>query len=204
MTQAEIDAGGSVANTVTATTAEGATGTDSLTIPITQSPTLTIDKTITSGDPYDSVGDTITYSYTVTNTGNVTISALAVSDDTVDAPPVCLATTLAPGAATTCTATYTVTQADLDAGTVTNHAGATGTPAGGSLVPPTDSATADADPEPGPDPRQDHHQRRPVRPPGARISYSYTVTNTGNVTIDASPSATTSTDAARLADQPRP
>ena len=55
------------------------------TIPTTQSPALTIDKTITSGDPYTAVGGTITYSYTVTNTGNVTISAVTVTDDNVDA-----------------------------------------------------------------------------------------------------------------------
>ena len=88
VTQAELDAGGSVRNIVTATTAQGAGGTDDLIIPIVQSPALTIVKSITSGDPYDSVGDTVTYSYTVTNTGNVTISSVAVSDDNVDAPPV--------------------------------------------------------------------------------------------------------------------
>ena len=74
----------------------------------------------------------------MTNSGNVTISAIAVSDDTVDAPPVCLATTLAPADSTTCTATYTVTQADLDAGKVTNVAGATGSrPAAASSRRPT-------------------------------------------------------------------
>ena len=178
VTQAELDAGGSVSNSVTATTGQGATATDSLDIPISQSPKLTIAKSITAGDPYDSVGDTITYSYTVTNSGNVTISAIAVSDDTVDAPPVCLATTLAPAASTTCTATYTVTQADLDAGTVTNVAGATGTPAGGSLVPPTDSQTAQATRSPVLTLEKTITSGDPYTTPGATIGYSYTVTNT--------------------------
>ena len=185
VTQAEIDAGGSVSNSVTATTSQGATATDSLDIPVSQSPKLTIAKSITAGDPYDSVGDTITYSYTVTNSGNVTISAIAVSDDTVDAPPVCLATTLAPAASTTCTATYTVTQADLDAGKVTNVAGATGTPAGGSLVPPTDSQTAHATRTPVLTLEKTITSGDPYTTPGATIGYSYTVTNTGNVTIHA-------------------
>ena len=68
-------------------------------------------------------------------------------------------TTLAPTETTTCTAVHTVTQADLDAGTVTNNATAGGTPAGGTLTPATDSATATATQTPGPDPRQDDHQR---------------------------------------------
>ncbi len=46
-------------------------------------------------------------------------------------------TTLAPQASTTCTGTYTVTQADIDAGSITNTATASGTPPTG---PPVTSA----------------------------------------------------------------
>ena len=65
-------------------------------------------------------GDVINYSYVVTNTGNVTISGISVSETaftgTSTAPtPAGGLTTLAPGASTTYTATYTVTQGDIDA-----------------------------------------------------------------------------------------
>ena len=69
------------------------------------------------------MGDVISYSYALTNIGNVTLSApFTVGDDkaTVNCPPD--PTSLAPGESITCTATYAITQADLDAGEVTNTA----------------------------------------------------------------------------------
>ena len=65
---------------------------------------------------YDEVGDVLTYTYEVTNTGNVTMAApVTVTDDraTVDLPADDAA---ARRDSITCTATYTITQADLDAG----------------------------------------------------------------------------------------
>ncbi|MEZ5191695.1 MAG: hypothetical protein R2734_03700 [Nocardioides sp.] len=76
-------------------------------------------------------GDTISYSLVVTNTGNVTLTGVTVTDPTVG-PVSCPVTTLAPGVSVTCTATYTLTQADVDAGHVANTATATGTPRPGS------------------------------------------------------------------------
>ena len=48
---------------------------------------------------------------------------------------------LDPGEVVICTASYSVTQEDLDAGEVLNNAEADGTPAGGTLVPAEDDAT---------------------------------------------------------------
>ncbi|MCW5521242.1 DUF11 domain-containing protein, partial [Aureitalea sp. L0-47] len=80
-------------------------------------------------------GDTITYAFTVTNTGNVTLSNVVVTDPlvTMAGGPI---VSLAPGASdsTTFTATYVITQADIDAGQFTNQATATGTPPSGPDV----------------------------------------------------------------------
>ena len=74
----------------------------------------------------------ITYSYKVTNTGNVTLNPVTVTDPLSGLSTIsCPATLLAAGATETCTATYTTTQADVTRGSITNTATATATsPAG--------------------------------------------------------------------------
>jgi hypothetical protein len=121
-----MNAGGNLVNTVTADSAESAPDTDTKSIPIGQAPFLTIVKTITGGAKFSRVGDVITYRYRVLNSGNVTIKGpIVVSDNRTGVA--CPATaSLDPGASITCTSTYTVTQADLKAGSVTNTATATG------------------------------------------------------------------------------
>src|SRR5258705_386560 len=80
-------------------------------------------------------GDLVTYSFVVTNIGNVTLSRINVFFFLmIRRPP---RSTLFPyttlfrsQAFETCTATYQVTQADIDAGSVTNTAIAQGTAPG--------------------------------------------------------------------------
>ena len=74
---------------------------------------------------YDNVGQVVTYTLTATNTGNVTLNNVTVSDtpaltgfSCVPAIPVA---TFAPGASVVCTGTHAITQADLDAGIVHRH-----------------------------------------------------------------------------------
>ena len=76
----------------------------------------------------------------VTNTGNVTLDPVSVDDPKVGSVT-CPVTKLAPGASTTCTATYTLTQADVDAGEVVNVATATGTDPTGTDVTAEDTTT---------------------------------------------------------------
>src|SRR3546814_8813890 len=59
-------------------------------------------------------GNTIEYTFTVTNTGNVTMDDITVSDPKITDPIVLDATTLAPGQIATGTATYTITQTEKD------------------------------------------------------------------------------------------
>jgi hypothetical protein len=145
-------------------------------------PAWTLAKTVVAGDPYDAVGDLVDYRYVVTNTGNVRIDAIAIADDHI-ATVSCPVTTVAPGDSATCTALYTVTQADLDAGTVTNHATATGTPTLGILPPATANATVTATGLPALSLDKQAVSGNRTDAPGDRVDYEYRVTNTGNVRI---------------------
>jgi List-Bact-rpt repeat protein/Big-like domain-containing protein/centrosomal CEP192-like protein/HYDIN/CFA65/VesB family protein len=118
---------------------------------------VTVTKSVTSTGPYNAVGQAISYSFVAKNTGNVTLSAVGITD-TQTAPagsltsgPTCqslssptgtcsgFTTTLSPGQSATFTGTYTITQADLNNGSVNDSATASGTPPSGSPVTSTPS-----------------------------------------------------------------
>ena len=127
ITQADVDAG-EVKNTATAT-ADGATPKGvTRTTDVDQVRKLTLEKTSTESG-FGAKDDEIPYSYKATNSGTTTLKGtLTVTDDKVDTDDITCPTVpdegLAPGAALTCTATYTVTQDDLDEGEVENTASA--------------------------------------------------------------------------------
>uniref|UniRef100_UPI0015C7B280 DUF7507 domain-containing protein n=1 Tax=Winogradskyella undariae TaxID=1285465 RepID=UPI0015C7B280 len=87
-----------------------------------------------NGDGMVNAGDVINYTFTVTNTGNVTVSNINVTDANVAVigGPI----DLAPGAtdSTTFTASYILEQTDVDAGYVYNIATATGEDPSGDPV----------------------------------------------------------------------
>lgn len=122
-------------------------------------------------------GTLVTYTYTVTNTGEAILTAIAVTDDVLGS--ITLATTTLPlGSFTTGTATYTVTQADIDSGaeivnmaTVTCDQGV------------TDSYSATVTME-APDPAGvtiSLADRSGRGWPGEDVAYEFTVRNTGGV-----------------------
>ena len=185
VTQGDLDAG-SFANTATATgtppTGPDVSSTGSKTVPATQAPAVTVSKN-TTATGYSAVGDVISYTFTVTNTGNVTLTNVTVTDPkaTVAGGPIA---SLAPGASdsTTFTATHTVTQADLDAGSFANTATVSATPPTGPPVTNTGSKTVPATQTPGVTVTKSTPATG-FSAVGEVISYTFTVTNTGNVTL---------------------
>lgn len=197
VTQADLDAGGTLSNTATGTgTPPGSTTTvpsppSTVGVPFTQSPGLSLVKSASPTSP-DSfrAGEDITYTFVVTNTGNVTINDVTVQEGqftgtgTLPAPD-CPPGPLAPGAQLVCTTSYTVTQADVDAGKITNSATTTGTPPGTGTIPPVSPPSEVTVPTP-PAPAVTMVKTSDVQSishAGQQITYTFTVTNTGNVTV---------------------
>jgi hypothetical protein len=85
------------------------------------------------------VGQTITYTYRVTNSGNITLTHVSASDDKLGQVGLSQ-TTLAPDQVATGTLTYTVIAANLP-GPLANTVVVTGTPPEGPVVTATANAS---------------------------------------------------------------
>ncbi|CUR54166.1 exported hypothetical protein [metagenome] len=198
ITAADV-AAGSVTNVATAhgtppTGPPVVTPPDTTTTPTSQVPTVDLDKRVASvtdvnGNGLTDAGDEINWVFQVTNTGNVPLTVVGVTDPLAGAVT-CPVTTLAPGVATVCTATpYVITAADVDAGNVHNTATAQGTPPTGPPVvspPDTTDTPTDQEPELTLDKRVasvTDVNGNGLTDAGDEIDYEFELTNTGNVTL---------------------
>src|SRR5690606_22199398 len=144
-------------------------------------PALMVSKT--ASVPLARVGETITYTYRITNTGGLTFTALSAIDDKLG--PITLdRSSLGLGEVAAAEASYTVQLIDLPGPlintftanglTVLNHAAVTSATASAALVhaPPRGlvvSKTASV----------------PLARVGETITYTYRITNTGGITFTA-------------------
>ena len=180
-------------------------------VTISADPELTLTKTaVITNDVLPtgaSLGDEITYTFSVENTGNVTIDNITIDDALTGSVGLAIVpSTLLPGETGTVTATYIIDQDDVNAGEVLNSATATGDSPGGtddvSDVSDNGDETTDG-PDAGTDPTDDPTVITVTQDPelniiktssldlggdgvadaGDIITYTYTVTNTGNVTV---------------------
>jgi uncharacterized repeat protein (TIGR01451 family) len=142
VSQADMD-NGSIGDSATAsgTAPSGAavSATATASVIATQSPQVSLTK---SADPttYSGPDTQITYSYAVTNTGNVTLSGLSAIDCGSGSNVIA---SLAPAATVICTATYTTTQADVNAGSISNTGTVEASPPSGPDVSDSSPMTVD-------------------------------------------------------------
>ena len=142
------------------------------------------------------VGDLLTYTLTSTNTGNVALSNVTIDEDTFTGTGQLVDGTctpqepaaLAPGESITCTATYTATQADVNAGQILNTATTTGTPPTGPNVTDKDNAKTTSTRSPAMTLVKrvgsiEDVNDNGINDAGDLIHYEFDVANTGTVTL---------------------
>nr|WP_121270619.1 gliding motility-associated C-terminal domain-containing protein [Pedobacter schmidteae] len=155
---------------------------DATVISLASNPVVTLVKTgVVSTD-----ANSVTYSFSIKNTGNVTLSAIIISDPkiglirTVAAP-------LSPGMSTIETAVYTLSQADKNAGSVSNSATVTAKSPSGQTVSDV-SGTAESNNTPTVTVVPQKALISLVKTAsfsGNKITYTFSIKNLGNVTLNA-------------------
>ncbi|WP_062207803.1 DUF11 domain-containing protein [Streptomyces sp. NBRC 109706] len=149
---------------------------------------LNLVKTVTSGttEPY-AIGDTVTYEFLVTNTGTTPLTDVTVTDpDVTDVS--CPRTTLGPaGSATSsmvCTGSHVIEEGDTLTDVFTNTATAQGdNPAGEQVLSNEYSASVPVV-RSVQDLTIDKQASVTEAEPGDEVTYTVTVTNTGETTVD--------------------
>ena len=187
-TQLQIDDGGVVNLATVAGTPPGgadpAEATDTVTVPATQTSGISVVKSadVTEVNAED---DPINYSFLVTNEGNVTLTNIAVTDVAVGSVT-CPLTSLAPGEFTTCAADnpYLATQLQIDDAQVVNVASVAGDPPVGDPVADEDTLIITAPAAANIDVTKSSTTTALVFD-GQVVPFTFTVTNTGNVTLTA-------------------
>jgi uncharacterized repeat protein (TIGR01451 family) len=196
VTQTDTDRG-SIVNTASATgtppRGDAVTSPESsTTTPLDRSAGLSLTKQGRLSAGYAAAGDRVTYDFVVTNTGSLTVAQAAIVD-----PKPGLSTleygawpgtpgSLAPGESVTASASYPLTQADIDAQSVGNTATVSGVSAAGPVAPVTSSVSV---------PIQARSEiaidktavfEGADRPqPGDRIAYGFKISNVGATTATA-------------------
>ena len=166
VTQDDIDKGGVIKNIVTVGDKETERDVD-----VEQNPGYTAVKTADK-EKVTTAGEVITYTITVTNTGNTTLKDIPVVDDMAGINT--KIDTIEVGKSASVTGTYTVTQADIDKGGKIHNVATAGDKSPEKDVNveqnPGYTAVKTADKE-------------KVTTAGEVITYTITVTNTGNTTL---------------------
>ncbi len=147
------------------------------------------------------VGQTVTYHYTVTNTGQTPLTNVHVTDTQtppasgLTSGPTCVSlstptgtcsgssTSLAVGQVATFTATYTATAADFAHGSINDSATATGTPPSGPATTSPPSTATVTSTQAAALTIAKSASPTSVTTVGQTVTYTFTVTNSGNVDL---------------------
>ena len=191
LTQADIDAGvtksdAAVAGTDQTGSPVQAKASASINLPVTpnlgaQSSVLLNDA---DNDGIAEAGETVNHSLTLSNNGNVTLQRVSVTDRLVKFECAGFGGTLAPAEQVVCQGSYTLAQADIDAGLKENTTTVKGSGPKNVSVTATVTAEVILPPQPALTLNQSGQDKgdKPVKA-GETINFTLTLTNNGNVTL---------------------
>ena len=190
LTQADVDAG-AITNQARASALPPSevpiTSEDDAVVTIAQNPSIALTKTAGPGG-FTEAGEIVTYGFEVFNSGNVTLTGVAIDELTFSGSgelgePVCAPSTIEPGQTSLCSLDYALTQADVDAGIVENSATAVaGDPLEGVVESAVSSALVEVNPVSS-IALLKSVSTTIVAGPNAELTYTFTVTNTGQATL---------------------
>ena len=155
---------------------------------------LSVNETTTSTG-YDIAGEAVDFGYQVTNTGTTTLHGISVADSVTNADAdaavpltvACPAGNVAPGQTVSCMSTYTTVQDDVDSGSISTSAIASGmNPAGlvvNSPAPPATVTVSTLVSTPGGISVTTNPTPSTYSASGQTIDYSYVIQNTGNLSL---------------------
>ena len=157
---------------------------------------MTVVKTDTTSTAPTAAGDIVTYSIVVTNSGSLTLSAVNLTDANAtigSCSPALPVASLAAGATITCSASHTVTSAEVTAGSIANVAIASTTTGPIANVNSNTVNTSVTPPAPAPAPQNNANPNLGItkslkgnapKKVGDPVVYKVVVTNTGNVNLN--------------------
>jgi uncharacterized repeat protein (TIGR01451 family) len=186
LTQTDLD-NGYVQDTAKATAktpgTKSVTATSTaLRVTTTRRATISLTISVIPGS-YSKVGTVLRYTFVVTNTGNVLLQPVILTDPMEGLSPIsCPVTSLAPGKSETCTATYSVTAQDIAAGVIQTTAVVTGTSVHAQAVQATASISVLTAAVPAITVTKSASQES-VAAVGQTVNYKFLVKNTGDVTV---------------------
>ena len=191
LTQEDIDAGEVVNHAIvrgTSPSKEEVTDDDDNIVGVVPFPEITLSKSVVGDKVIENAhaGDKVTYRLVALNSGNTTLTGITFDDvlPGVSISPRKFAEPLAPRQEATATAEYILTQQDIDRGSVHNIATVQGTSPKGETVEDDDDEDIEtpSNPSLSVDKVADIKEIASARP-GDKITYTFTVTNTGNTTV---------------------
>ena len=169
--------------TVTVTDANLCVDSDSMTVyfsGIEVVKTASLDGTCPGSDPLAvNIGDTVTYCYNVTNTGDVTLTNLALVDSILGTVSLGGTTSLAPNAWATGTMTHVVDENDIPS--VTNWGNVSSKDPLGSWVNESDTCIITVNIQP--EVELEKTGSPAIVAPGGNVTYTINYTNTGTVPL---------------------